>query len=155
PQNRQKGVQELDQVRVATTRKGNVLMLRETYPRRKRFYLETHISVPRNARVEIGGSGDLYIQGVTGAIDAKLSHGTMVLRLPEKGRYGIDAGSKFGSVTSDFAGKERRRPWVVGHEFSGAANAGAQKLRLRAGYGDVIILKIRQPEYPAAVRPKS
>lgn len=164
PRNRQKGVQELDQVRLAPHRNGNVLTLTETYPRyahflfvpgNTRFYLETHISVPRNARLEIRGSGDLYIHGVTGTIDADLSHGTMVLRMPENGHYDIDAGSKFGSVTSDFPGKENRRPWLVGHEFSGAANGAAQKLRLRAGYGDVIILKIRQPEYPTALKPAS
>jgi hypothetical protein len=155
PQNRQKGIQELDRVRLASARSGNVLMLTEMYPGIKRFYLETHISVPRNARVEIRGSGDLDIHGVTGAIDAKLSHGTMVLRMPEKGHYDIDAGSKFGTVNSDFPGKEKRRPWLVGHEFSGGANGGAQKLRLRTGYGDIIILKIQQPEYPAAVQRKS
>jgi hypothetical protein len=153
PQDRQKGIQELDQVHLAPQRNGNVLTLTEIYPRyrhflfvpgKTRFYLETHISVPRNARLEIRGSGDLYIHGVTGAIDADLSHGTMVLRMPENGHYDIDAGSKFGHVTSDFPGKESRKPWLVGHEFSTSANA-AQKLRLRAGYGDVIILKIRQP----------
>jgi hypothetical protein len=164
PQDRQKGVQELDQVRLAPEQKGNVLTLTEMYPRygrflffpgNTRFYLETHISVPRNARLEIRGSGDLYIHGITGAIDADLSHGTMVLRMPENGHYAIDAGSKFGTVNSDFPGKENRRAWLVGHEFNGAANSAAQKLHLRAGYGDVIILKIRQPEYPAPVKPAS
>jgi hypothetical protein len=155
PQDRQKGVEELEHVRLVAARNGNVVTLTETYPRIKRFYMETHISVPRNARLEIGGSGDLDVHNVTGAINAHLSHGTMVLRMPENGHYDIDAGSKFGSVTSDFPGKENRRPWLVGHEFNGAANGAAQRLRLRAGYGDVIILKIRQPEYPAPVKPTS
>jgi hypothetical protein len=155
PQDRQKGVEELEHLRLVAARNGNVVTLTETYPRIKRFYLETHISVPHSARLEIRGSGDLYIHGVTGAIDADLSHGTMVLRMPANGRYDIDAGSKFGTVNSDFAGKESRRAWLVGQEFSGAANGAAQKLRLRAGYGDVIILKIQQPEYPGAVKPAS
>jgi hypothetical protein len=155
PQDRQKGVEELERVRLVAARNGNVVTLTETYPRIKRFYLETHISVPRNARLEIRGSGDLDVHNVTGAINAHLSHGTMVLRMPENGHYDVDAGSKFGTVNSDFPGKENRRAWLVGHEFNGVANGAAQKLRLRAGYGDVIVLKIRQPAYPAPVKPTS
>jgi hypothetical protein len=159
PENREKGAQELDQVNVTPERKGNELTLTENYPRHGRFLfwpgttnfnLETHIFVPRDARLEVGGTGDLYIHNVTGVIDADVSHGTIVLRMPEQGRYDIDAKSKFGSVTSDFPGKEQRAPWLVGHDFTDPANAAGQKLRLRAGYGDIIILKIRQPEVPAA-----
>jgi hypothetical protein len=163
PQNRQKGAAELDQVHLTPERKGNELTLTETYPRyhhflffpgNTRFNLETHIAVPRNARLEIHGSGDLYIHGVTAAIDADVSQGTIVLRMPEQGKYDIDAKSKFGSVTSDFPGKERT-PWLVGHAFTEGEGTSGQMLHLRAGYGDIILLKIQQPEYPAVPQPKS
>jgi hypothetical protein len=163
PQNREKGAQELEQVRITPERKGNELTLTENYPRHGRFLfwpgttdfvLETRIFVPSNARLEVDGSGDLYIHNVTGEIDADVSHGTIVLRMPEQGHYDIDAKSKFGSVTSDFPGKEQRTPWLVGHDFTDPANAAGQKLHLRTGYGDIIILKIRQPEVPAP-RPAS
>jgi hypothetical protein len=158
PQNREKGAQELEQVHITPERKGNELTLTENYPRHGRFLflpgttnfdLETHIFVPRNARLEVEGSGDLYIHNITGAIDADVSHGTIVLRMPVQGQYDIDAKSKLGSVTSDFPGKEQRTTWLVGHDFTAPANDRGQKLHLRAGYGDIIILKIRQPEEPA------
>ncbi|HLI85301.1 MAG TPA: hypothetical protein VKV17_15390 [Bryobacteraceae bacterium] len=163
PQDQPDGMAELDRVRLMPERKGNELTLTETYPvhghflmfpGNTRFYLQTHISVPRNARLEIQGAGDLYIYNVTGAIDANLSLGTILLRMPEQGRYQIDAKSKFGGVTSDFAGTEHRTRWQVGHDFTTPGTAG-QKLRLRAGYGDIIILKSRRPEYPAPARPTS
>jgi hypothetical protein len=156
----QKGEAELDQVRLVPERKGNELTLTESYPVHGHFLifpgntsfdLETHISVPRSARLEIQGSGDLYIDNVTGAIDADVPLGTILLRMPEQGKYDIDAKSKFGTVTSDFPGKEQRTHLLLGHNFTQPENTAGQKLHLRAGYGDIIILKIRQPEYPAAV----
>jgi hypothetical protein len=164
PQDRQKGEAELDQVHFVPERKGNELTLTENYPVHGHFLifpgntnfdLETHISVPRTAHLEIHGSGDLYIYNVTGAIEADVSLGTILLRMPEQGKYDIDAKSKFGSITSDFPGKEQRTRLLLGHDFTQPENTGGQKLRLRAGYGDIIILKVRQPEYPAAAQPKS
>ena len=125
-QNRERAAQELEQVQITSERMGNELTLTETYPRHGRFLfwpgttnfdLDTHIFVPRNARLEVQGSGDLYIHNVTGEIDTDVSHGTIVLRMPQQGHYDIDAKSKFGSVTSDFPGKEQRTTWLVGHDF--------------------------------------
>ena len=162
-QNHEKGVAELDQVHIAAQRKGNELTLTTEFPRyghflfvpgHTRFDLDTHISVPRNTRLDIHGSGQIYLNNLASDIQAEISHGTIVLHLPEQGHYDIDARSKFGTVESDFPGQEKRSHWI-GHSFTDQPATGAQKLYLRTGYGDVILLKIRQPQAPPAVKPES
>lgn len=158
---REKGAGELDQVRLVSERHGDELVLTLTFPRyghfspplpgRTRFDLVSHIYVPRGARLAIDhGVGDIYVEYVTGNIEAAIRQGTILLRLPEEGRYEIDARSKWGSVTADFPGQARKTRWQVGHQFSGHPEGGAQKLHLRAGYGDIIILKERKPKGPEA-----
>jgi len=160
---RQKGVEELDQVRMAAERHGDERVLTTTFPPHSHFKpqlpgsakvdLESHMYVPRAARLAIeNGSGNVYVEDVTGNIEASVGQGTILLRLPEEGHYEIDARSKWGSVTSDFAGQARKSRWLVGHQFAGHEEAGAKKLYLRAGYGDIIILKERQPKGPETRR---
>jgi hypothetical protein len=60
-----------------------------------------------------------------------------------------------GSLNSDFAGKETRRPWPFGHQFIDGAPGASQHLRLRIGYGDIVLLKANNPqEPPATVAPR-
>jgi hypothetical protein len=159
PTARRKGVSELDQVRLASQRQEDELALTLGFPEyghfspplpgKTRFDLESHIYVPRNTRLAIDhGRGNIYIEDVVGNIDAGIGQGTILLRLPEQGRYDIDAHSNWGSVTSDFPGHGRKARWQVGHQFAGHPEGNAQKLRLRAGYGDIIILKEHKPNGP-------
>ena len=150
---RQKGVAELDQVRIAGELRGNELIVTTTIPRHgplpgsTKVDLVSHIYVPHSARLAVDhGSGNLYIEEVAGGIEAAIGQGTILVRLVEHGEYDIDARSKWGSVTSDFPGKERKARWLVGHQFAGHSEGGAEKLHLRAGYGDIIILKERVPK---------
>jgi hypothetical protein len=156
---REKGAGELDQVHIASERHGNELVVTTSIPRHGLFKpplshktkvdLVSHIFVPHSARLAIDhGSGNLYIEDVAGGIEAAVGQGTILLRLAEQGEYDIDARSKWGSVTSDFPGKERKTRWLVGHQFAGHSEGGAQQLHLRAGYGDIIILKERKPKEP-------
>jgi hypothetical protein len=156
---RQKGAGELDQVRIASERHEDELVLTTALPLyghfnpplpgRARVDLVSHIYVPHGARLAIDhGSGNIYIEDVTGNIEAAIGQGTILLRLPEEGQPDIDARSKWGSVTSDFPGQARKTRWQVGHQFAGHPEGGAQKVRLRAGYGDIIVLKERQPKGP-------
>ena len=158
---RQKGVAELDRVEIASEHHENEIVVRVTNPRYGHFKpllpggtrvdLDSHIYVPHSARLVIDhSSGNLYIEDVSGNIDASAGQGTMLVRLAEDGQYDIDARSKFGSVTSDFPGMARRARWLVGHQFMGHPEGHAQKLGLRAGYGDIIILKERVPKEPKA-----
>ncbi|MBV8731971.1 MAG: hypothetical protein JO336_19355 [Acidobacteriia bacterium] len=164
--NRQKGVAILDNVRLTSERHGDELVLTNDFPRygslkpplpgSPRFTQDMHIFVPRSVRLEIHGSGQIYIDEIAGNIQADISQGTILLHLPEQGHYDIDARSKFGTVNSDFPGQEKRSWWLVGHSFMDQPAAGAQKLHLRTGYGDIILLKIRQPQAPPpAVKPES
>jgi hypothetical protein len=158
---RQKGAGELDQVRITSERHEDELVVTTALPVHGRFSpplpnsaridLVSHIYVPHSARLAIDhGSGNIYIEDVAGNIEAAIGQGTLLLRLPEPGQHDIDARSKWGSVTSDFPGQARKTRWQVGHQFAGHAEGGAQKLLLRAGYGDIIILKERQPKGPEA-----
>jgi hypothetical protein len=158
---REKGAAVLDQVRLRSERHGDELVLTLTVPRnghfspplpgRTRFDLVSHIYVPHSARLAVDhGSGNLYVEDVAGNIEAAIRQGTILLRLPDQGQYDIDARSKWGSVTSDFPGQMRKTRWQVGHQFIGHPEGGAQKLNLRAGYGDIIVLKERKPKGPEA-----
>lgn len=156
---KQKGVEELDRVSVASERHGNEIVL-SVLPHQgglksaftsDKVDLTSHIYVPRGAKLAIDhGSGNVYVEGVTGDIHATTHQGEILLRLPEAGQYDIDARSKWGSVTTDFAGQARKPWWQVGRQFAGRPGSTAQKLYLRAGYGDIIILKARKPKEPEA-----
>ncbi len=67
------------------------------------------------------------------------------MRVPE-GMYAIDARSKLGAVNSDFPGSGRQLQWWKvkrpGQAFTASASGSAQKMFLRASYGDIVILKI-------------
>jgi hypothetical protein len=163
---REKGVAELNQVRLAIERHRDELVVTATIPRHGHFKpplpggtrvdLVSHVYVPHSARLAVDhGSGNLYIEDVAGGIEAAIGQGTILLRLPGQGQYAIDAKSKWGRVTSDFSGQERKAWWQVGHQFVGHPEGSAQKLRLRAGYGDIIVLKERVPNGPEALKSAS
>jgi hypothetical protein len=104
------------------------------------------IKAPRNARLIIEhDSGGVFIDSMTGDIDVTIHDGQVTLRLPEDAQLSIDAKSKVGAVVSDFAGHDQRKH-LFGHAFIGDGSQAPQKLHLRVGYGDIIILKARQPE---------
>jgi len=106
--------------------------------------LEYSIKIPRAARLEINHDhGEVNIAGVTGDIHATSRYGPIVLRLPADGHYAIDAHCRIGSVYSDFSGDEKRHH-LFGESFAGAESAAPQKLNLKVGMGDVIILKTRE-----------
>lgn len=150
PATRQQATADLDLIHLATDRHGNELTLTATLPHKAHAYLDAHIFVPRNARLAVDGSGQLYIDDISGEIQSHLDHGTMVVHLPEQGHYDIDARAKWGTVNSDFPGELRRTRWLIGHSFVYEPTASAQQLHLRAGYGDIVIVKIETPRAPTS-----
>ena len=161
PADQEKASRELDRVRVAGERHGDELVIRTDYPRHRGlasaspigrsdgFYLEYRINVPRNARFVAGhGVGEVNVDGVLGDIRINAKQGQINLHLPEERQYAIDASSGYGSVNSDFPGKQTRKPWLVGHTFLGGGAGGSQNLHLRIGYGDIVILRVRKPAPP-------
>jgi hypothetical protein len=76
-----------------------------------------------------------------------------MLHLPEEGKYAINAKTDFGNVTSDFPGEEKRRRWPAGHRILNKDSGAPHTLNLKVGYGDIIILKTREPKLPQPLTP--
>lgn len=140
---------------IAMTRHGNELVIATTkghgagHPA-----VDYKIRAPRNARLVVDrGSGEVHMTGLSGDIRAAVRRGEIVLLLPQDAHYAIDAKSDMGNVVSDFAGPagaaSRRHPWIFGHGFTAAAQGpAAHTLYLRAGFGDLLILKDIHPVRP-------
>jgi hypothetical protein len=104
------------------------------------------IKAPRNARLVIEHEkGGVFLDSMNGDINVTVHDGEITLRLPEEAQLSIDAKSKLGTVVSDFSGHDHRKH-LFGHEFTGDSSQAPQKLQLRVGYGDIIILKSKQPK---------
>lgn len=157
---REKVMKDLDRVRISAKRNGEELVLTTEYPRHRafpwvsplqtvtNFDLVYLVKVPRSAKIIVRhDDGDVYIDDVAGNIEAKARQGMIALRLVREASPVIDAKSDWGSVNSDFAGKETRHPFPFGHSFVEAASA-PQNLHLRIGYGDIVILKAHEPKAP-------
>jgi len=156
-----KGTKTLDRVRITTKREGNELVIATQFPRHslfpwalplqdtQSFTLEYRIKAPRNARLKIRhNAGEVHIDDITGDIDATAVQGLIALRLGGDAPRAIDAKADSGSINSWFPGKESLIPVLFGHRFVQPASAGSQKLRLRIGYGDIVILKEDEPSEP-------
>lgn len=144
---------ELDGVRITAERNGNQVIVATTLPRGTRFrpfrdsaVVDCRIRIPRGAGLVVEHEGgEVNAAELTGDIRVVAHHSQINLHLPEEGQYAIDARSRFGTVISDFPGSPRRRVWLVGHRWVSGENAGAHKLFLRTGSGDILILKTRIP----------
>ena len=153
PRKREKAANQLGQVKVTAQRRGDELVVSTMLPSKHRrlgdLYLRCQISLPRTARVVVRHqSGEVHVTDIIGDLDIRVPRGLISLSLPDR-PYDIDAKSDFGSVTSYFPGHAQRRFWLTGHQFLQNAPSGAAKLHLRAGYGDIEIMKIYQPPAPA------
>jgi len=161
-QDLEKATHELERVRVAAERRGDELVITTDFPRHRAFYplgethfdLEYHIKAPTTARLIADHHvGEVNIDSLAGDIHVTLLSGEVLLRLPEEGRYNINAKSDFGDVNSDFPGQEKRRWWLIGHRIVDENSPAPHKLYLRVGFGDIIILKMRVPKPPEPLTP--
>lgn len=152
---------ELDKIRVTSQSHGDEVLVTTDFPRHsafppssplgpaRRFNLEYRIKAPRNARLTIEHDvGEVHVDDIRGDIRATSLQGAIILHLPENGQYSIDAKSDYGAVNSDFAGRQKRSPWVFGVRFVQETSSASQKLYLRIGYGDIVILKTQIPAPP-------
>jgi hypothetical protein len=111
--------------------------------------LDYRIRVPRDAKIVVEhGKGEVHVAGVASDISVRVGEGEITLLLAPDGPYAIDARTRLGDLVSDFAGQPRRRLWIFAHEFAGGPAAAAPKLRLRVGFGDILILKASRPQMP-------
>ena len=90
------------------------------------------------------------VSRISGDIEASSRSGDIVLMLPDPGPYSIDAKSKFGSVSSDFAGTTHRKR-LVSEQFASANPPSSHRIYLRMGLGGITIKEMPStPEAPAA-----
>jgi hypothetical protein len=151
---RERASHMLDEVKVSVALEGNDVVIGTVYPRHRRFLprpsvgardfnLEYLVKVPRNANIVVDhDAGEIHFDDLSGDIHATMNQGTIILRLPAAGTYGIDANSRIGDVTSDFPGTITRRHF--GHAFVQGTQA-AHNLYLRTGFGDIVILRMHRP----------
>jgi hypothetical protein len=101
--------------------------------------LEYRILVPRNSQLFVNHDyGYVWVSDVTGNLEVNSHTGDMIVMLPDPGPYVIDARTRLGSVSSDFAGKTLSR-FLVGTRFAYASEASSQRIRLRVGRGSITI----------------
>ncbi len=157
---RDKEKKELERVKVDAKRNGNELVITTQYPHNRafpyieplsavtNFYLEYRIKVPRTAKLVIQhDDGEVHIDDITGNVQAKARQGLIALRIEAENMPPmIDAKSFIGTVNSDFDGKEKGQPLHFGHTFTEGTSAAPQKLDLKIGYGDIVILKAHEPK---------
>lgn len=113
--------------------------------------VEQHIQAPRDSHLVIHhGAGYLMVSRISGEIEATSRSGDIVLMLPDPGPYSIDAKSKFGSVSSDFAGTAHRQK-LIGEQFATAQPGQSHQIYLRIGFGGITIKEV--PPTPIAPVP--
>jgi hypothetical protein len=155
-QDRERVSRELEKVRVSVERQSEGLVITTEFGRHRHLPLaslwratdvdlEYHIKAPVNAKLVVDhGAGGVYVDNLASDIHVTVMNGGITLLLPNEGAYNIDAKSDFGGVTAGFPGSEKRRPWLLGHQFV-QRTAAAPTLYLRAGFGDITILRMQQP----------
>jgi hypothetical protein len=155
-QERERVSRELDKVRVSVERQGEGLVITTDSGRRRGLPLaslwrdtdldlEYHIRAPVNAKLAVDhGTGEVYVDNLASDIHVTVRNGGITLLLPREGGYNIDAKSRFGVVTAGFPGSDKRRPWLLGHQLV-QGTAASPTLFLRAGLGDITILRMQQP----------
>lgn len=111
--------------------------------RRPDVQVDYRIRVPRDSRLEIRHrGGDVAIYDVSGAIEASVRTGDILMQLPEAGHYSFDAHCRSGGVYSDFAGSYHAR--LDSESFVQAGPAAATRVHLRVGTGGITIQKMER-----------
>jgi len=114
---------------------------------RGRVSVRYELRVPRDAHLIVHHKGgQVQITNVTGGIEATDRNGDIVLMLLGPGPYAIDAKSRMGTVTSDFAGKPHVRI-PFGESFAGAGDQ-PQRIFLRVWFGGITIKEIERVDLP-------
>jgi hypothetical protein len=157
PSNRDAAKRQLDAIKVTTERKiPAALSIRTELPHRgfwarvahrgRDFQVDYRIRVPRDTKLTLrNGTGDVFVNGVAGDIDARTRTGDIVLQLPPAGQYSFDAHCGFGGVYSDFDGVYHTGH-LISERFAQNGTGPAKQVYLRVGIGGIAIQKASQPE---------
>ena len=155
PDERENASRNLHQLQISVKREGQDLVITTTWSDPRLWGTLANVNVsylikaPRNARLAIEHEkGEIYIDNMDSDIQASFKAGDLILHLAQDGMYNIDAKSVYGRVQSVFPGREERLPWLYGHKWSRQKIPSARNLRLRARFGDIVILKVEKPSPP-------
>jgi hypothetical protein len=103
--------------------------------------LEWHINAPRDSKLVINhGTGSVLVSNMIADIEAVGHRGDVMLMLPDSGSYAIDAKTKIGVVTSDFAGVPHPRGYRLGERYATANSPSSRRIYLRVSFGGITIL---------------
>lgn len=151
--------EQLDRVKFVTEHPSpNQLSIGTTIPSRSFFRhpfggkgavsVRYELRVPRSSHLIIHhGGGNILIENITGNIEATNREGDILLMLPAPGPYSIDAKSRMGTVTSDFAGQAHVR-YFIGERFAGADPESPRRIFLRVGFGGISIKEVPREALP-------
>jgi hypothetical protein len=142
--------ESLHAVRVNVEHSSAEELLISTARERRRVELKYHIYVPRGSRIAVQHHGGfILLSGLTGDIDVANSSGDIILMLPDPASYAIDALSKFGVVTPDFAGTTKHK-YLIGEQFTRDHQPPGHSMRLRVGFGGITIKEVPHEDEPPA-----
>jgi hypothetical protein len=163
PEQREQAARGLERVRIAAERRSDRELTISTTAPHKRFpflwggkggvKVEYLIHAPRDSRLVIQhGAGYVLVSNMTGDVEATSRGGDILLMLPDSGTYSIDARSKLGTVSSDFAGDAHRR-YLVGSGFARATSSASHRIYLRTRIGGITIKSVpAEAEAPRGAR---
>jgi len=120
-----------------------------TMPKKTRLgvTVDCTVHVPRDSRLVVHQDhGYVWVSDVAGDIEVDSHTGDMIVLLPDPGPYSIDARTRLGGVSSDFAGSGHKQ-FLVGTQFVHAGQAPAHRVLLRMGRGSITI-KTGEPSGP-------
>jgi hypothetical protein len=137
PKQRENAAPILERAHISTERVSDTALAISTRQDRK-ISVDYEIRVPRDSRLNIHhGTGQVLVANITGDIEATGHRGDILLMLPDTSTYSIDAKTKVGVVTSDFAGDLHKRWYLLGERF--ADPSAAHRIYLRVSLGGITI----------------
>jgi hypothetical protein len=143
PSQRQRAEQSFAQVRVVMERLSDNELVISTKAKRG-VTVEYRMHVPRDSRLRVHHDhGYVWVSDMTGDLDVRSHTGDMIVMLPERGTYAIDARTSLGSVSSDLTGKHLNRlsQFLVGSHFNYTSRTPKRRVYLRMGRGSIEILQ--------------
>lgn len=106
---------------------------------RRGVTVEYRIRVPRDSKLVVHqDNGYVWVSDISLDIEVDSHTGDMIVMLPDPGPYAIDARTRMGSVSSDFAGKGNKQ-FLVGTHFTYSSQARPRQIHLRMGRGCITI----------------
>jgi hypothetical protein len=104
--------------------------------------MEYLVHVPRDTRLFVKHRGGIVtVENVRNDIDVANRDGDIVLMLPARGNYSLEARTRMGHIASDFGGKTLSR-LVVGQKFQSRPASASAQLHLRTGFGGITLLAL-------------